>query len=274
MGLLIYWIDAFAEQPFEGNPAVVAPLEDLEPGDPWPDDGLLQAMAAEHNQSETAFIRPQSDAGRWALRWFTPTMEVPICGHATLAAGSVVLETLDPSLDEVRFDAQSGELRVARDGDYFALALPSRPRRPWAAPANVADALGERVTDSFVGEYHTVVAVDEDTVRELSAEAGIAAAELVTQGRQGCLCVTAPGDGALDFVSRFFGPGAGIPEDPFTGSSFADLAPYWAEKLEKATLQGFQASPRGGHASCRMTEPGQVTLIGGAVEYMRGEVRL
>ncbi len=274
MSLIVYWIDAFAEQPFEGNPAVVAPLEDLAPDDPWPNDELLQAMASEHNQSETAFIRPGATADERALRWFTPTTEVPMCGHATLAAGAVVLDVLSPQLENVRFDTRGGVLSVARAGEHFALDLPSKPRRGWEPPASLGDILEAPIAAGFAGEYPCVVLGDEDAVRGLDATAGITAAQGLHDARAGCLTVTAPGEGGLDFVSRFFAPGVGIPEDPFTGSSFADLAPYWAERLGKTDLCGFQASPRGGHAGCRVSRPGWVTLTGGAVEYMRGEVRL
>ncbi len=274
MTQIVYWIDAFAEQPFEGNPAVVAPLEDLPADAPWPDDGLMQAMAQEHNQAETAFIRPSDDRGRWDLRWFTPTVEVPLCGHATLASGAVVLETLAPELDRVRFDTKSGPLIVTREGDHFGLELPSAAPQPWTPPAVFLDALGVTPQATLVGEYAIAVFADEDDVRELDAAAGAAAALQVDGRRAGCLAVTAPAMEGLDFVSRFFGPGAGIPEDHVTGSSFCDLAPYWAERLGKTLLNGFQASPRGGRVCCRLSEPGRVTLIGGAVEYMRGELRL
>lgn len=274
MTQIVYWIDAFAEQPFEGNPAVVAPLEDLAPGAPWPDDDLMQAMAQEHNQAETAFIRPTKDRTGWDLRWFTPAVEVPLCGHATLASGAVVLETLAPELDRVRFDTKSGPLTVTREGDHFGLNLPSAPPQAWTPPPALVDALGAEPSGAAAGEYAIVELADEDAVRDLDAKAGVAAAMLVDGRRSGCLSVTGASADGLDFVSRFFAPGVGIAEDHVTGSSFCDLAPYWAQRLGKTTLQGFQASPRGGHVCCRLTEPGRVTLIGGAVEYMRGELRL
>lgn len=270
----LYWIDAFAEQPFEGNPAVVAPLDDLPADAPWPDDALMQAMAQEHNQAETAFIRPTPDRDRWDLRWFTPTVEVPLCGHATLASGAVVLETLAPDLDHVTFATKSGPLIVTREGDHFGLDLPGKPPQPWTPPPGLVDALGVTPATGLEGEYAILVLADEDAVRDLDPAAGAAAAAHVGGRRAGMLTITAAAADGLDFVSRFFAPGGGIPEDAVTGSSFCDTAPYWAERLGKTTLHAFQASARGGRVCCRVTEPGRVTLIGGAVEYMRGELRL
>ncbi len=268
----VFIIDAFADQPFEGNPAAVAPLVDLEPGEDWPADEWLQAIAAEHNLSETAFIRPTAEAGVWDLRWFTPAVEVPMCGHATLASGLVVLEHLSPDAEAAHFDTRSGRLSVVREGDALAMALPARTVAPWRAPSAVVEALGTGVVDAVHGQYATAVLADEDAVRGLTVAQGVAAARAVDVGEPGCLTVTAAGADGLDFVSRFFGPGVGIDEDPATGSTFCDLAPYWCEKLGKNEVRGFQASPRGARVTCRYLGGGQVTILAGAVEYLRGEL--
>lgn len=276
MSLHVFIIDAFADQPFEGNPAAVCPLEDLAPDEDWPDDDLLQAMAGEHNLSETAFIRPTHDPHAWSLRWFTPTVEVPLCGHATLASGFVALEHFTPEAQAIRFSTASGELTVMREGERFAMALPARAPTSWTAPPSVLDALGEPVIEALRGEYSVLALRSEDAVRDLDVATGVAAARLIDgpSGREGCLTITAPAEDGLDFVSRFFAPGCGIDEDPVTGSSFCDLAPYWAAKLGKTEVLGFQASRRGGRVACRYTDGGDVVLIGGAVEYLRGEVQL
>lgn len=310
MSQLIFVVDAFAKEPFAGNPAAVVPFEDLLPDDPWPDDGVLQAAAGEHNLSETAFIRPMSEPNVWALRWFTPQVEVPLCGHATLAAGFVALAHLaGHEAHQAYFDTQSGRLTVEREGDEFALALPTMARRDWRVERDVRAALGLAagdVVEAFVGRYPTLVLGDEDLVRNLDVAHGVAGA-VALEGvaekfgvESGCLAVTAAaregggssaGDGGsrsllgrlfgapspeplegVDFVARFFGPGVGIPEDPVTGSMFCDLGPFWADRLGRPEVAGFQASTRGGHVMCRYAGGGQVTLVGGAVEYLRGQI--
>lgn len=270
----VFIVDAFADQPFEGNPAAVVPFWDLEPDAPWPDDGLLQAMAAEHNVSETAFIRPATTPGRWALRWFTPAIEVPLCGHAALASGAVLLGEYDlPGAREVVFETQSGPLRVGIDNeDVYTLDLPVRPRAPWPEAKHAAAIINADVVDAFIGEYAVLVIDGEDGVRDLPTGAGVAAAEIVAGDRPACLSITAKADGGVDFVSRFFAPGVGIPEDPVTGSSFCDLGPYWSEKLGATEVVGYQASARGGRVTCRYHGADRITLAGGACTYLRGEI--
>jgi PhzF family phenazine biosynthesis protein len=261
----IWVVDAFTDRVFSGNPAGVVPLER------WLPDATLQAIAAENNLAETAFFVPTGLKGNYQLRWFTPATEVPICGHATLAAGAVLLTEIEPNLEVVVFDTQAGALVVRATPEGYTLDLPRRVRAPWTVPDDLAAALGApRIADAFVGEYANVVLENEDAVRSLRPD--IAAIDRLVRGpRQGCLSVTAPADEGkpYDFVSRFFGPGAGIPEDPVTGSAFADLAPYWCDRFDLESVIGFQASKRGGFTRAIQTLS-SVRLFGQVAVYMRG----
>lgn len=262
------WIvDAFTDRVFSGNPAGVVPL------DRWLPDATLQAIAAENKLSETAFIVPTGLRGNYQLRWFTPLTEVPVCGHATLAAGAVLLTEIEKDLEVVVFDSQAGALVVRETPDGFTLDLPRKPRQPWTVPAELVDALGgARVVDAFVGEYANVVLDTEDAVRSLKPD--FAAIDRIVRGpRQGCLAVTAPADEGkpYDFVCRFFAPGVGLPEDPVTGSSFADLAPYWSDRFDLDSVVGYQASKRGGFTRAIQTLS-SVRLFGQVAVYLRGEL--
>ncbi len=270
MKLTVIQIDAFARKVFEGNPAAVVPLDA-----PLP-DLTMQAIAGEHNLSETAFICRDGAPGRWRLRWFTPTTEVEMCGHATLAAGAVVLRDYEPSLSNVAFQTRSGEIVVKRSGDGFMLTLAAAPPAPWDG-GGVADVLGLKVVDSVSGLYAHLVVDGADAVRSLDASDGVAAASLVDgDGRRNRrhLGVTAKGDGDVDFVLRFFAPGVGILEDPVTGSALCDLAPYWFAQTGKRDLLVQQASPRGGYMTCRYDGGATVKIAGGAVEYSRAQIRI
>ena len=245
-------VDAFAASPFEGNPAAVMPLA------AWLDDATLQAIAAENNLAETAFIVPdESDAADFELRWFTPTTEVVLCGHATLASGHFVLSS-DPSIDTVRFRTRkAGVLEVTRAGDSYELALPAWAAAPAPLPAIVA-ALGLDDTAETLwrdGGYALVVLDNEAQVRALAPDFRRLAAEgdVLT-------IVTAPGV-ETDIVSRVFAPGAGIEEDPVTGSAHAVSVPYWAKRLGRDSFTAFQASPRGGQLTCRLD--GERVVLGG-----------
>ncbi|MGF1462224.1 MAG: PhzF family phenazine biosynthesis protein [Maricaulaceae bacterium] len=266
--LPVFQFDAFADRLFQGNQAAVTPL------DGWLEDAALQAIAAENNFAETAFIVPTETADRWKLRWFTPETEVPLCGHATLASGAAVLTELAPALDRVTFETRSGDLVVARDGARFTLDLPAREGAMTPPPDGLSDALGHRVSALRLGEYGLVEIGSEAAVRGLSIADGVAAARLVPGDRPGCLIVTAKADTeGLDFVSRFFAPGVGLEEDAATGSSFCDLGPYWADRLGKTEMEAFQASRRGAPVGVRVMGD-RVILSGGAVLYLKGEIQV
>lgn len=263
----IWVVDAFTDRVFSGNPAGVAPLER------WLPDATLQAIASENNLAETAFFVPTGLKGNYQLRWFTPAMEVPLCGHATLAAGAILMTEIEPDLEVVVFDTQAGALIVRATPEGFTLDLPRRVRAPWEVPEDLAAALGDpEIVDAFTGEYAVVVLDSEKAVRKLKPD--LAAIDRLVRGpRQGCITVTAPADDGkpYDFVSRFFAPGVGIPEDPVTGSAFADLAPYWCDRFDLDSVVGFQASKRGGVTRAIQTLS-SVRLLGQVAVYLRGEL--
>lgn len=267
MKLPFFQIDAFAERPFTGNPAAVMPL------DSWLDDHLLQAIAAENNLAETAFLVPSAspDADR-ELRWFTPTSEVAMCGHATLASGHMLLSA-DPRRDRVTFATrQAGLLEVSRaPGGGYALSLPVWAPTPKPLPEAIA-ALGvpaDSVVETLWHEqrYGLVVVDDESVVRAARPEMRALAAlgDWLT-------IVTARG-AETDIVSRAFAPGAGIDEDPVTGSAHAVAVPYWAERLGRPELTAYQASARGGHLRCRL-DGDRVILTGRCVTVIEGWFQL
>lgn len=265
--LTMYQADAFTDRLFAGNPAAV-----LVTGTPL-DDGLMQAIAAENNLAETAFVTPAGED--WAIRWFTPVQEVAFCGHATLASAHVMAAELGLG-ESFRFATRKvGALVVRRAGTgRYTLTSPRIEAEAMTLPAEFAALFpAGHVTAFRTFENVFVELPDPEAVAGYRPEAPAIAA--VT--RMG-LGITAPGgvgpDGAaVDFVSRYFAPAAGIDEDPVTGSAHATLAPYWAERLGRAELVGFQASPRGGRVACRVTDAG-VELTGGAVTYFRAELRL
>ncbi len=263
----IWFVDAFTDRVFTGAGAAVVPLAR------WLPDAVLQAIAAENRLSETAFVAPTALKGNYQLRWFTPSAEAPICGHATLAAGAVLLSEIAPDLEVVVFDTQAGALIVRKAEGGFTLDLPRRVRAPWTVPAELAEALGSpRIVDAFVGEYANVVLDTEAAVRALAPD--LEAVDRIVRGpRQGCLAVTAPGEEGkpYDFISRFFAPGIGQGEDPVTGSSFADLAPYWSDRFALDSVVGFQASRRGGYVRAVQTLS-SVRLYGQVAIYLRGEL--
>lgn len=264
MRLPLYQVDAFAEDVFQGNPAAVCPLPD------WPSDETLQAIAAENNLSETAFLLPEEDPV--PLRWFTPREEVPLCGHATLAAAFVVLTFLAPDRDAVTFASRGGPLRVSRDDDgRFALDFPAlRTERADAVPEGLREAMGVDFADLRVNHE------DPNYFAILDGEARVADLRpdlrtLETLHPYG-VAVSAPGT-STDFVSRYFAPGYGIPEDPVTGSIHCALGPYWGDRLGRASLTALQLSYRQGRLSVELRE-GRVILVGGAACYLTGEIRL
>ncbi|MDR3511258.1 MAG: PhzF family phenazine biosynthesis protein [Caulobacteraceae bacterium] len=265
-------VDAFASGPFKGNPACV-----VEPLDAWPDAAWMQALAAENNQAETAFLLKRPDPARFGLRWFTPAVEVPLCGHATLASAHVLLREIDPSLAAVTFDTLSGALGVRRAGDGLEMDFPADPPRRVAVPAGLEAAIGARPVEVWAAAYLVAVLEDEAAVRGLSPDlAAVKAIGAEATGGRGNLSVAAlaaPGSG-YDVVSRFFAPGSGIPEDPTTGSAHCILAPLFAEKLGRTTLRCHQAYPgRGGDVETEMNGD-RVLLRGRAVTVIESRLRL
>ncbi|OQW48018.1 MAG: PhzF family phenazine biosynthesis protein [Proteobacteria bacterium SG_bin6] len=257
-------IDAFASRPFTGNQAAVVPLE------AWLDDAVLLAIAAENNLSETAFFLPDaSGAADYELRWFTPTTEVVLCGHATLASGHYLLSA-DPLRDRVTFRTRrAGQLEVARDGDGYRMALPAWKPEPKPLPAILAGlGLSAAVETLWHPHRYGVVALaEEDQVHALAPDF----AALREEGDV-LTIVTAPGRDT-DVVSRVFAPGAGIDEDPVTGSAHAVLTPYWAQRLGRPSFTAFQASARGGHIGCTL-EGDRAVLSGKAVTVIEGTLLL
>lgn len=261
--LAFYQVDAFADAPFRGNPAAVCLNEH------WLPDEVMQSIAAENNLSETAFLVPEGDA--WALRWFTPTTEVDLCGHATLAAAAVLLEGDDSGEadDAVLFTTASGPLHVRRHGQRLELDLPAVPPLPLAGapPAALIEGLGRAPTEILdAGHNYLCVFGSEGDVAALTPDFGT----LGTLGEKRVIA-TAPGASAdVDFVSRFFAPTVGVDEDPVTGSAHCSLAPFWADRLGRTTLQARQISPRGGALEVE-DRGGRVVLRGQAVIVIRGE---
>jgi predicted PhzF superfamily epimerase YddE/YHI9 len=229
----LYQIDAFTREAFGGNPAAVCPLER------WLDDRTLQAIAAENNLAETAFFVAEGDEYR--LRWFTPAVEMPLCGHATLATGYLILNMLQPERVRVRFNTLSGPVEVERDSERLALDFPALPVQKECDPGLVAEAIGVRPAELWEADRGMAVLSEAVQVRELRPDIGRIAALPFTS-----LIVTARGfDGDCDFVSRFFAPKLGVPEDPATGSAHCVLTPYWSGVLGKSQLFARQLSPRG-----------------------------
>jgi PhzF family phenazine biosynthesis protein len=264
----LWQIDAFANRPFEGNPAAIVPL------DAWIDERRMQAIANENNLAETAFFVRKGE-GAYHLRWFTPEAEVELCGHATLASAWLVFGTLDPSLDRIAFETRSGTLVVERGADgNHVMSLPSDRTAPFDGPPGFAEAIAEALgtrppTELRKGRYALAIWPEAADVRGIKGPDAIAPV-LRRVGLWG-LIATAPGDAGYDFVSRFFAPDKGVPEDPVTGSAHCALTPYWAKRLGKTTLRARQASPRGGDLVC--TDAGERTILSGPCAlYMTGEI--
>jgi PhzF family phenazine biosynthesis protein len=254
----IYQVDAFASEVFKGNPAAVCPL------DAWLPDTVLQSIAAENNLSETAFF--VGHGAEYALRWFTPATEVDLCGHATLASAFVIFENLEPSLAELRFASKSGVLKVTRDGERLALDFPARPPEARSIPGLEA-ALGKNPREVLAARDILAVFDSEEEVRALQPDmAKIAALPTFA------VIVTAPGR-QTDFVSRFFAPAKGVPEDPVTGSAHCTLVPYWAKRLGKPRLEALQVSARGGALRCELRGD-RVAIAGRAVQYLHGTIEV
>jgi PhzF family phenazine biosynthesis protein len=262
MAIPIYQVDAFAEAVFTGNPAAVMPLAK------WLDDKVLQAIAMENNLSETAFIVPAAEG--YQLRWFTPQVEVDLCGHATLAAAHVLFEHLGVAAEEIGFHTRSGLLRVHRSGARLTLDFPATTLHPIDVDIAVCNALGATASEALApanvrGAALYVYEFEADVAHLTPDFAAIQAASARS------IIVSAPGNDC-DVVSRFFAPQVGINEDPVTGSAHCSLVPYWANRLHKQELACRQISARGGRLDCELKD-GRVFMTGSAVTYMQGVVQ-
>ncbi len=254
-------VNAFSREPFAGNPAGVCPL------DAWLPDDLMQRIAAENGLSETAFFVANGD--HYDLRWFTPTAEVKLCGHATLASSHVLLAHLGVRTGSLEFRTLSGPLFVSGELDArrYVLDLPSQPGEACEAPAGLVAALGATPRELIVTDDLLVLLDSAKQVKALAPDFA-ALARLKLRG----IIVTAPGDDC-DFVSRFFAPAVGVDEDPVTGSAHCKLTPYWAERLGREQLHARQVSARGGELFCTLAGD-RVELAGHACDYLRGEIEI
>lgn len=259
MQLDIFQVDAFSSEVFGGNPAAVCPLQ------AWLPDEVLQRIAAENNLSETAYVVRNGEV--FELRWFTPAVEVDLCGHATLAAAWVLFEQLGESSDVLRFSTRSGELRVRREEGRLAMDFPAKQPELVAVPDGLSQALGlERIEALYRTDDYVVVVEDESIIPGLSPDF-TALAEFDVRG----VAVTAPSR-HVDFVTRWFGPRVGVNEDPVTGSAHTSLAPYWAKRLGKRSLSAEQGGARKGRLHCEVLGNDRVIISGHAALYLRGTI--
>ncbi len=260
MRIPLYQVDAFTNRLFRGNPAAICPLEE------WLPDETLQAIAAENNLAETAYYVPNGTG--YDLRWFTPGVEVDLCGHATVAAAHVILAIRrECPGSRVTFQSKSGELSVDREGDLYALDFPARAPEECAANPKLEEALGAKPKQLLAARDYLCVFDREEDVRALTPNME----KLMTIDRFAVI-VTAPGHDC-DFVSRFFAPAKGVPEDPVTGSAHCTLTPYWSKRLGKTKLHARQVSKRGGELWCE-DRGARVKIAGNAVTYLEGEIEV
>lgn len=255
MKLPIYQIDAFAEQPFEGNPAAVVPLNE------WLPDATMQAISEENNLAETAFFVPTNNG--FHIRWFTPSKEVKLCGHATLASAYVLFNILEYKQDEVVFSSLSGPLSVSKAHDLLTLNFPAQPPKACDTPPELSKGLGHQPKECLSHDDFLAVFENEEDIFAITPDHE----SLKKLGLRGVIA-TAPSE-QYDFVVRFFAPKYGIPEDPVTGSAYTQLIPYWAKKLGKPNLRAKQVSARGGKLFCEL-QGDRVLISGSAVKYMEG----
>ncbi len=255
-----YIVDAFADKLFSGNQAGVCLLEQWLPKD------SMQNIAAENNLAETAFVVKQD--GYFGLRWFTPEMEIDLCGHATLATAFVISTVVEPDLQTMRFETMSGTLTVEKTGDMLEMDFPARMPSPIPVTSLMEEAIGQKVLEAHLSRDVMLVVESQQQVAQLQPNLDLLGTI------PGCMAVivTAKGDSA-DFVSRFFAPGAGIPEDPVTGSAHSTLIPYWAKQLGKQTMVARQLSKRGGTLYCKNAGE-RVKIAGRSVLYLQGEILL
>jgi len=256
----IFQVDAFSDRLFSGNPAAVIPLEK------WPETDLMQMIASENNLSETAFFVPLKD-GSYHIRWFTPKTEVELCGHATLASAHVLFTHLNFDREEVVFNSHSGKLSVKQSGSTYWLNFPAQPPMPVKSPKLLPEAIGTIPIYTGTNVDLLVLVTGESIVRNMKPDMEILK-RLDIRG----VIVTAPSDREdTDFVSRFFAPAVGVPEDPVTGSAHTVLTPFWSKRLDKKDMQAHQISKRGGRLHCKMA--GERVYIGGsAITYLTGTI--
>jgi PhzF family phenazine biosynthesis protein len=255
--LSLYQVDTFSQNVFQGNSAAVCPL------DVWLDDAIMQSIAMENNLSETAFF--VKNKGIYDIRWFTPTVEVDLCGHATIASAYVLFEELNFVDNTIVFQSKSGELKVSKDQDKYVLDFPRQQASPCATPEPIQQTFGDSVQTCLKAEDYIVVLKDEQDVVHAKPDLNVLK-KLDLRG----VCITATAKD-YDFVSRFFAPNCGIDEDPVTGSSFTQLAPYWAEVLGRKNLTAKQVSKRGGEVWCELADD-RVLIAGYASLYLEGYV--
>jgi PhzF family phenazine biosynthesis protein len=259
MELPIYQVDAFTDTVFRGNPAAICPLQE------WLPDHMLQSIASENNLAETAYFVPAGD--HFQLRWFTPGCEVDLCGHATLASAFVLFEYLNQTGETIRFDTKSGELAVSRNGELLTLDFPARPPSPIQPDPALVKAVGGNPIEVLAARDVLLVYHSDAEVRALAPDMA-ALAKLDYFG----FIATAPG-ATCDFVSRFFAPAKGVPEDAVTGSAHTTLIPYWAAKLGKAEMKARQISQRSGELYCKLVGD-RVKIAGYAAPYLRGTISI
>lgn len=259
----LWQVDAFTDRPFKGNPAAVCFLDQPR------EESWYQAVAAEMNLSETAFLLPRDDG--YHLRWFTPAVEVDLCGHATLASAHALWSSGRlPVSTTARFDTRSGRLSAERDGDWIALDFPATAPEPAPEPEGLREALGIAPAQVARTRFDLFVVLDDPGALRRLAPDMPGLSRVPARG----IVITAPGDEAgVDFISRFFGPSSGVPEDPVTGSAHCALAPYWAARLGRTHLTGYQASPRGGSVRVELRGD-RVRLLGKAVTVLRGQLEV
>lgn len=270
MKLKIWQVDAFASRVLEGNPAAIVPLGQ------WLGDAVMQAIAGENNLAETAFF-VRVESGRYNLRWFTPKTEVDLCGHATLASAFVIFHFIEPDLSQLRFMTRSGELVVTRCADdRLSLDMPTLPFDRYVSPANVAQQIGEALhappPDALFRSTNLVALWEDPNVIPALKGPGEIGRILFDLGFWG-LIVTAEGNGDYDFISRFFAPLKGVPEDPVTGSAHCALTSFWEKRLGRSPLRARQVSPRGGELICH-TEGVRTILEGRCALFMSGDIYL
>ena len=262
MTIEIYQIDAFTNTLFGGNPAAVCPLKE------WLPDALLLNIAKENNLAETAYFIHKHD-NVFHLKWFTPEIEIDLCGHATLASAYVILNCLDYDFNNVIFQTMSGELKVFKKGSYLEMDLPSRPPEVSTLPKIIQTSLSKQPLEIYKSRDYVLIYESENDIKNLKVSASILESIDLSPGG---IIITAKGDQS-DFVSRFFTPGAAVFEDPVTGSAHCTLVPFWAERLNKNELHAIQISSRRGELFCKLSN-NRVFIKGQAVKYLYGEIEI